>query len=165
MGIKEIIHMQKEKITIRESNFELLRIVAMLLICILHTSNWCLTDTKAALLSSFSVIGVNLFIMITGWWGVHNPLKSIIKIWIEVASLKIICLFVYSIIHSTSITITDVARNLWMGGFWFVTAYAGLLLFSPVLERALEVKQGETNNEWIRKFTYIIVLLTLLTVS
>lgn len=149
-------------ITIRESNFELLRIMAMLLICILHTSNWCMTDTKAALLSSFSVIGVNLFVMITGWWGVHNPLKSILKIWIEVVSLKIICCIVFSMLHATPISIMDMARSFWMGGYWFVTAYVGLLLFSPILERALELKQNESEHDWIRKFTIIIVLLTVM---
>lgn len=154
--------MQKEKVAIRESNFELLRIVAMLLICILHTSNWCLTDTKAALLSSFSVIGVNLFVMITGWWGVRSPLKSIIKIWIEVACLKVVCCIVFSVLHATPITIADIVRSLWMGGYWFVTAYVGLLLFSPILERALEAKQGESDREWLKRFTVIIALLTIM---
>lgn len=93
----------------RQSNFELLRLVAMLLIliqhCLLHTEGF--TDSIYAgdspvayylstLLIGCTMIAVNAFVMLSGYFGIHTSLKRILHFLSRVAVLSIgIYIYIY----------------------------------------------------------------------
>ena len=57
----------------RQSNFELLRIVAMLGVMTLHA---CSAVDSYGLMFFFSVVSVNVFILISGWFKIKLRLKE-----------------------------------------------------------------------------------------
>ena len=82
--------MQETKI--RESNFELLRIIAMFMVLVLHADFQALGEpTRADILSSTltsslkvffemaSIIAVNVFVLISGWFGIRPSIKGFCK--------------------------------------------------------------------------------------
>jgi len=118
----------------RQSNIELCRIVSIVLVILVHTTfqsvGWDCSSFGILLLAAFSIIGVNVFVLITGYFSTE-PKK------ISLANLLFICLF-WMIIrvtigYSFGLTIT------WRDFFfvtrsnWFIPSYLCLLFFTPVL--------------------------------
>lgn len=71
----------------RESNFELLRIIAMFMVLVLHADFQALGEpTRADIISSpltsslkvffemASIVAVNVFVLISGWFGIRGSL-------------------------------------------------------------------------------------------
>lgn len=69
----------------RQSNFELLRIIAILLVLILHADFYALegpvandiinspTDSMLRILfQAITIVAVNVFVMISGWFGINS---------------------------------------------------------------------------------------------
>lgn len=84
-----------DRVVSRQSNFELLRLVAIFLIifghCLLRTGNagihepyvQNLNGIIGSVLYAACVIGVNLFILISGYFGIRKVVKSVVKILID----------------------------------------------------------------------------------
>ena len=73
----------------RQSNIELCRLVSILLVMLLHTTNESLGDNMsfgALLLEGITIIGVNVFILITGYFSA-TPKKT------SLFNLAFICFF------------------------------------------------------------------------
>ena len=117
----------------RQSNIELCRLVSILLVIIVHTTHQTLgTDVTFGvhLLAGFTLIGVNVFILITGYFSA-NPKR------ISIANLAFICLFWMIVrigckycLHQ-GLDYKDlffVTRS-----NWFIPCYIALLFFTPVL--------------------------------
>lgn len=79
-------------VKIRDSNMELLRIVAMFLVLVVHADYYSLGAPTSAELQTepltsvtrifFQILGVgasNLFILISGYYGIHPSLKGFYK--------------------------------------------------------------------------------------
>lgn len=125
----------------RQSNIELCRIISMFLIVLLHSTfsavgfpngpidaNTCFL----VVLYSVSIIGVDLFLLISGWFSINIKKKSVFN-------LLWICLFygiirvLFKIIQGESLKWSDflfVSRS-----NWFVVSYIGLMIISPVLNQ------------------------------
>ena len=146
----------------RESNFELLRIIAMLLVMITHATFLALgvptyedsinipySSFGIFLSQSFSTVCVNIFVLLSGWFGIKVNLKRFSEFIFQVfffTSIIFIGLYIYS---SNVITNTDALLTFFMfhsSDYWFVKAYIGLYLFSPILnmfaERASQKQLG-----------------------
>lgn len=117
----------------RQSNFELCRLAAILLVITVHTTHWALGTNVSFgvhLLAGFSLIGVNVFILITGYFSATPKAKSLIN-------LAFICLFwmiarigcKYYFLHSFNFSdFFFVTRS-----NWFIPSYIVLLFFAPIL--------------------------------
>lgn len=83
--------------SMRQSNFELLRIICMLGVLMLHADFMALgSPTQNELLEctlycvvrtfieSFTVVASNVFILISGWWGINFRVKSIGNLFFQV---------------------------------------------------------------------------------
>lgn len=131
--ILQVKNMQNE----RQSNIELCRIFSILLVILVH-SNFAWTGTPGEggnesimrfQVQAFSIVGVNVFIIITGWFSTSLKTKSIFN-------LFYICLF-YSILKLVwgavigSLVLKDVFFI--SNSNWFVVSYLGLLLLTPLL--------------------------------
>lgn len=157
----------------RDSRIELLRIFSMFLIFICHFVihiNWGLTELggwKQAFiycLIQSGQVGVVIFFIITGWFMVNRSFrfKRLLKLWIQV--------FLYSLVIGASVYLAyrynpnhfsylydtfhvpdqkaEFIKNMVFpvlsGEYWFVTAYVGLLLLSPFLNKLITVLDAKS---------------------
>ena len=78
--------MKEQKSVIRDSNMELLRIIAMIGILVLHADYFALGFPKMGdcsssplftiFIESIFIISVNLFVLLSGWYGI-KPRKKV----------------------------------------------------------------------------------------
>ena len=118
----------------RQSNIELCRIASILMVMLVHTTfqsvGWDCSSFGILLLAAFSIVGVNVFVLITGYFSA-KPKK------LSLANLLFICLFWmiirFAVDYSFGQTVTW--RNLFFvtGSNWFIPSYLCLLFFAPVL--------------------------------
>lgn len=120
-------------VTQRLSNIELCRLVSILLVMLVHTTSQSLGDNMslgAFMLESFSIVGVNVFILITGYFSVTPKKTSLLNIaficlfWMIV---KLMCRYEcgQSIKYEHLFFITT--------SNWFIANYLGLLFLAPIL--------------------------------
>ena len=133
----------------RESNFELLRIVLMLLIIVGHlllnseklgaigTKEYYITN----IMRSFTVFGVNGFILLSGYFGINLNYKKLIRLDIRILFYTWI-FFVIGIvsgIHQINI-IKDILLifPVITKRYWFITDYFVLCILSPFLNKFIQ---------------------------
>lgn len=150
----------KPEIKVRESNFELLRIIAMFMVLILHADFQALgAPTRADIISSpiasmlkvffemASIVAVNVFILISGWFGIRPSIKGFCKFVFQ-------CLFfsvgIYAVMIAfgfADLSVKGIAKCFALmpdGHYWFITSYIGLFLFSPVLNAFIAAADKKT---------------------
>lgn len=138
----------KSQLIKRNSCFELLRILAMFMILTLHADFFSLgtptvSDLSGNTISAFTRIaiemiaisGVNVFVLISGWFGINPTFKGVVKFLFQCLFIVIGLYIVGLIIGKANITATEIAQCLFLSNSagWFVTAYLGLYLLSPIL--------------------------------
>lgn len=141
---------------IRYSNFELLRILAMLLIVTHHYSihgDWYFesgVSFNKLYIQSLSIggkVGVNLFVLISAFFlSKQNNLNikdSVIKIITPVYfySLTIACILFFF----KDISIKEIIKSLIPVGYWFVNAFLLMVIFSPFINIIVENIQQKTH--------------------
>jgi len=142
----------------RESNMELCRIIAISLVVMVHSQfatfgipqEFNYISILHIILQSVSIIGVNVFVLISGYYSIKLKKSSIIN-------LLYICIF-YGIINLFS--------QLYLGTFnikslfiisrsnWFIPYYLGLMLVSPILNTWIE----NTNKNSFRKILIALLI-------
>lgn len=117
----------------RQSNFELCRLVSIILVMLVHTTGTTLgwnMSLGAYLLEGFTIIGVNVFILITGYFST-TPKKT------SLVNLAFICLFWMTIKIACRLNFGEPLsyKHLFFltSSNWFIPSYIGLLFFSPIL--------------------------------
>lgn len=143
---------------LRNSAFELLRIVAMFLILLHHLllkftttgyphQTFLISDHStiiSATLESFAIVGVNVFVMISGYFGIKSKRRSLFRLletWIWCAVLLTI---------SSDFQYHDYVR---ISNWWFFGSFVVLVLVSDFIERSIK---GVT----LKKFSLWILILT-----
>lgn len=131
----------------RDSNMELLRIVAMFLVLTVHAAFYALgtPTTQECRLQpmmaygqffwgSVSMTCVNTFVLLSGWFGIRPKLRSF-------SSFIFQCLFFSLGIYILWVCL-GMTRLSWRGitdclfvheNYWFIVSYIGLYLFSPMV--------------------------------
>lgn len=138
--------------SVRSSNFELLRIFSMMLILVHHQICHGVPSSSSIVFfatDSFAIIGVDLFILISGYFGIRLTWKSFLN-------LVFICMF-YKVVHLCVDTfILGIHHQLYEWGLkpifvvsrsggWFVQVYFMLMFISPLLNKALD---NLSEKEW-----------------
>ncbi len=159
----------------RQSNFELLRIVAMLLIILHHFARHTLFQYADAPIDGPAVwhyfiaiggqIGVNVFMLITGYFLVKSTKSSFLKIaklWGQLFfySILINAIFVISGRKHAGGTLilqmlTPVSSNVW----WFASAYTVIYLLHPYLNRFLTSLDKRDFQKFLLVFGLIICII------
>lgn len=135
-----------EKTIVRQSNIELLRIVAIFLVMVAHCNSWLggglpdPSDGMTALffgkciIASLASICVVLFVLISGFFSIKPNLKSIVNLWTQIFFIYI-CFFVIQSIKTGGVNIKYLITCFlpFSYGNWFVKAYLVLMLLSPAL--------------------------------
>ncbi len=142
----------------RQSNFEVLRVVAMMMIVAMHfmqrgrilqplSSNLTVVNVSAWLIESFCIVAANCYVLIAGYFLVDTEWKwkKLIRLAAQVFFYSLLIPIVCWIcgigdVHAWSVYdwITAVLP-LQMEHYWFATAYVLMFMLSPVL--AAGVKQ------------------------
>lgn len=135
----------------RKSNIELLRVVAMLMILVLHTRyNGIETvydgviDASHFMLFLFeaiAIVGVNLFVLISGYFGIHLKRKSVLNLLFQIYFFGLVGLVGWMVVEGTCMVearyyvkaLLPVSQTI-----WFIPNYVMLMLFSPMLNTFCE---------------------------
>lgn len=140
----------------RESNLEALRIVSMLMVVLVHIDGASLglpnikgdfsaltsRDLWRLIVESFTIIGVNCFTLISGYFGIRLRFKS-------VAGFLFQCIFYSVVIASLAPPLLGIefSRIKWLESWlvlshtdlWYVPAYFCLMVLSPMLNAGVEM--------------------------
>lgn len=137
----------------RDSNIELLRIIAMIMVLVLHINFFALgapsvqdviSSTTLSITRFFAehlcIVGVNVFVLISGWFGIKFKTKGLCNFIFQ-------CLFFSLIIFIPFVATGRIDANrinimsaflLYKNAYWFVWAYLILYIMSPVLNAFIE---------------------------
>lgn len=138
------------KRSIRQSNFELLRIFCMLGVITghalqslydLHTPNFSVVNTMQIALMNACVVGVNCFILISGYFRIKQSWKGFLNLYFQLLFYAcisgLVCLWLRPD-QSLMVSLKRIAFPLTESGLWFIAAYVGLYLVAPILNAALD---------------------------
>ncbi len=137
----------------RDSNMELLRLVAMLLVLVVHANFRALpvpgythvhANPSSAFLmfmtEAFSIYAVDLFVLLSGWYGIRFKGKRLAELVFQVLFFGVFAIGVCAMFAPEELS-HDVLSRLFLLGvndYWFVKAYVALYLLSPVLNAFVE---------------------------
>ena len=139
----------------RDSNMELLRITAMLFILMIHATYRALPfpdsgTIEANASSSFLmllsrsafIMGVDLFVMLSGWFGIRPRLSRLSELLFQILFFGVLCLIaVYLVTGSLPSPPLQCMLSILMlneSSYWFIKCYLALYLFAPVLNAFVE---------------------------
>jgi hypothetical protein len=133
----------------RDSNIELLRIVAMILVMVVHASFLAIgapknVDAMSEPLSVFvrffveavSVVCVNVFVLISGWYGINVKINKLCGFIFQVLFFSCLIYGAFLIYNFNSYFNCNCLGTVFLihsSDYWFIKAYLGLLLLSPIL--------------------------------
>jgi len=152
----------------RLSNFELLRLLAMLFILLNHCNYMCLgrvdcddvvTNPSLSFFRIFFeqafLVGVNIFILISGWFGIKFTPKGVFALLFKVIFIGwLVCGLLFPFTHY--IPFHDMFRLSWLGSYyWFVPSYLVLFVCSPALNAFAETADRKTLRTFLLFFFII----------
>ncbi len=159
-----------QKTKTREIGFEILRIIAMFLICCVHLINFGGIMKNAPdliainLVYSFFTVAVNVFVLISGYFLVNSTisLKKILKLWLQVAFYSVISYLLATMVFQNQIgsafSVKDLIKSFFPvlgNAYWFFSAYFLLYITSPFINKILK---GSTKKQLIWLLAGIFVL-------
>lgn len=154
----------------RDTNFELLRIVAMIMIVILHFNNFGKMLSNVELgskkyyivyfLEYACIIAVNLYVMITGFYMIKSKpkIKKLIVLELEVIFYSVGVYLILILLNKANFNIKILINSIFpviTKQYWFITAYVGLYLLIPFINKLVE-------NLDKKDFKIMLILLTIL---
>ena len=155
----------------RKSNIELLRIVAMIMIIGHHLAIHSHFPEDMILINNLWIkfiqmggkIGVNIFILISGYFLVTNPtirVEKILKLWLEVIVYSVVFLFC-NYFYVGKISPSDILIHVLPISFsewWFISTYFVLYLCSPLLNIMLKSLVKETYLKMLLLFGVLWII-------
>ena len=151
----------------RASNIELLRIISMLMIVVYHIINHGIVPRSGyynmpVMLSVFEnlvVFGVNLFVLISGYFLIKLTWKSFFNLMWMIAFYKLFHLsadtFILGVSHPWYEWVLKPLSGPMSGGGWFVDVYVLLMLISPMVNKLL---QTISRKEYVFSLLILLVL-------
>ena len=137
---------------VRQSNIELLRLIAMLLIIVGHTpllsllSKQPITDTPLTSFLTFgfkglTICSVDVFVLISGWFGIRYKGERLLSLLFQTLFFSIIVYTTLALWKPLQYLNLDALSTIIMfhsDDYWFIKAYIGLYLFAPMLNKYIE---------------------------
>ena len=158
----------------RLSNFELCRIIAMFLIVLHHflikgaatcgyTKPYFLQEDGlfGLCLNGFTIVGVNVFILISGWFGikgsrkaVHQILRLVLDCIIYGSLSYVFCLLAFD----CSFNFRELIKNQLFIYNWFVVSFIMLVIIAPMLEKIISNSTDKEMLQYLGLLTVINIL-------
>ena len=161
------------KVRPRQSNMELLRIIAMAMVVVCHTNYWaigeptlemCVDEPLRAfaqyLVESFAVVCVNCFIFISGWFSIKLTKKGFANLVFQLLFYSTLIYCVFMALGLVRFSFKDFLEHAdFTSSFWFVRAYVPLFLLSPVLNTFIQHAGKRTARTTILAYAFLDVIL------
>lgn len=153
----------------RLSNIELLRLVSMFLVMFFHVTDAIsqknniaensIDDIMLATFSSLSIICVDIFILISGYFGITFKMKGVIKLFFQIFFLSLLIYGILCIIGYATFNIKDIWHCTFgiFSMYWFVWAYILLYIFAPILNIFVENSTKKEMSTFLMSY-YIFAL-------
>jgi len=146
----------------RQSNLELLRILAALMILIVHMdgaslglpnpgTEWSAGEWWQTVFEAFAIIGVNLFVLISGYFGIRLTRSRIADYLIVCGFYSVGIFLLVSCLKPSSFTpdkAVDAILFISHTDLWFVRDYFLLMLLCPLINPGLEALNKRDLN-WL----------------
>lgn len=147
---------------VRNSNIELLRMLAMFLVLLVHADFFSLgapsvLDVQTIPVDSFwriffeaiSIVCVNVFVLISGWFGIKPSYKGLLNFLFQ-CFFFLTGLYILTLLLGTSdLSLKGLAGCIFATKLnWFIKAYLLLYILSPVLNRFVGTT-NQTEFKWI----------------
>lgn len=145
---------------VRQSNFELLRILCMLGVMTnhvlqdcyhqLHAADFCIANDLRVFAMCMSITAVNCFVMISGYFRIRQSWRGFFNLYTQCSFYMLIftslaaIFFDGSLLYIVKRTIFPLTES----GLWFLPAYFAVYLAAPILNAAfdkLDTKQRTTS--------------------
>ena len=134
-------------LSVRQSNFELLRIACMAGVLLNHTLQnlWNIHTPEITwanecriFLMNWAILAVNCFVMISGYFTIELSWRRVMRYYLQCFFYMALFVTISAIIHH-SLTPHDLARVVFAGSEndWFIRCYFALMLIAPFLNKAL----------------------------
>ena len=151
---------------------ELFRIVAMAMIVMLHTNffaigepdyHLCDNDPMRAyiqyLAESISIVGVNCFVFISGWFSINATVKGFANLIFQLLFYSIIIYLAFLLCGLHQFGLRDCLIHLNIFKFWFVREYIILYLLSPILNYFIKFASQDLAKRIVAFFVIVDVVL------
>lgn len=153
---------------IRNSGFELLRMLLIFMVMLGHANKWYLGDyyqseTEHWIRTAVEAVclpAVNAFVLISGWFGINGDYKRVYSLIYQLLICTVpLALWFAAIGEINLFTIKAIDKYIFgWGNYWFVIDYIGLVLFAPVLNLIAE----NANKQILRIFLISTLILIVL---
>ncbi len=134
----------------RNSSFELLRIILLIMILVEHGNMWFIgggyhSDWEhwaKCIVESVCIGSVNAFVLISGWFGIRSDLKKIGKLVFMLLFCTVpllVAALLFDWLPFSKIASINGVYEYVLGGnaYWFVADYIGLLIMAPMLNKGI----------------------------
>ena len=151
-----------DQIKIRESNFELLRIVAILMVIVGHVNGIAFpamthVDVVDApgicfsrmVLGQFCVVAVDVFILISGYFSIRPRLKSILNFAYLILFWRCLTYGVQLLSGDCEFSLKALVLGINPLKVWFIRDYITLMIFSPILNAFCESQRKDSFLKFI----------------
>ena len=151
----------------RDSNMELLRIVTMCMIVLLHLVVFLLEAPEKKLMGivglpvlivkSLVIISVNVFVLLSGWYGIKVKLKRLAELCFQVFFFGVIGILISNYFSDTLSLKKMISYLFLMTGneYVFFQSYILLYVFSPILNMFAERTDRRTFTIFLMMFFVI----------
>lgn len=155
----------------RNSSFELLRIILIIMILIEHGNMWFVGSGYTSewehlakcTVESVCIGSVDAFVLISGWFGINSGLKKVPSLTFTLLFCTVPLLILALIlgrISSAAVTSVEGIYEYVCGGnsYWFIIDYIGLLILAPILNEAIKALDRKRLRTLLTA-AYAIILL------
>lgn len=135
----------------RNSSFELLRIILIIMILVEHGNMWFVGSgftsesehLAKCIVESVCIGSVNAFVLISGWFGIRRGLQkapSLIFMLLFCTVPLLVLALILGWLPTASVASLEGVYEYLLGGnsYWFVIDYIGLLIIAPILNEAIK---------------------------
>lgn len=137
---------------LRLSNMELLRLLAMLMIMVGHALFFPYPNVQQIedapvlsisrfLYSGLSVCSVDVFVLISGWFGIRYKAERLLALIFQTLFFAILVYIALALYRPSQYMNLDALSTIicfHSDDYWFIKAYIGLYIFAPMLNKYIE---------------------------
>lgn len=149
---------------------EALRVIAMIMIISLHYlghggllySANAQNNTLGWFLESFSYVAVNVYVLISGYLLVNSTkfkFQRVLGIWMQVFFYSVGIMLLFNYLYGAPMTIEQL-MPITNKTYWFATAYMGLYLLHPYLNKMMKSLEQKEFNRLLFIMLVLFVLLS-----
>lgn len=168
----EVTLANNNRVLTRDSNFELLRIVCMLFIVMHHfiteilvpdlyrqdVEQWDGYRSGLYLLNNLLFVGVNVFVLISGYYGIKAKVRGFANLYFQCAFYGLLAYLIHLYVDNASFGMSVINNSLLVFShcqWWFIGSYIGLYLLSPLINKGLSLMS-------IKEHLGVILIMTFL---